>query len=162
RFCRSSGLSIAAHATVRQCRSEIPRSEGRIPFFTRQSPPRPPIARNLAYYIFARPSSRREKAMSAKGWKQLVAGWPWFRGGGGFPLLPNSEFMQPVRLGRKPYGTWDTLPLAEDDPWGWPISEYEENLLLHPGLCDLARHVLAKLVPLARADESHDISEFKL
>jgi hypothetical protein len=100
--------------------------------------------------------------MSAKGWKQLVAGWPWFRGEGSFPLLPNSEFMQPVRLGRKPYGTWDTLPLAEDDPWGWPISEYEENLMLHPGLCDLARHVLARLVPLARADESHDVSEYKL
>jgi hypothetical protein len=70
--------------------------------------------------------------------------------------------MQPVRFGRKPYGTWDELPFAEDDPWGWPISEYDENLMLHPGLCDLARHVLAKLVPLARADESHDISEYKL
>jgi hypothetical protein len=100
--------------------------------------------------------------MSTIGWKQLIDGWPWFRGEGSFPLLPNSEFMQPVRLVRKPYGACDTMALSENDPWGWPITEYEEMLTLRPGLHDLARHILDKLVPLCRGDEEHGISEYKL
>ena len=42
--------------------------------------------------------------------------------------------MPPVRLGLRPYGMRDNLMLSEDDPWGWPISEYEEGLTLRPGL----------------------------
>lgn len=70
--------------------------------------------------------------MTSPGWKQLVEGWPWFQGEGRFPVLPNSEFMPPVRLGLRPYGTRDGLLLSEDDPWGWPVSEYEEGLTLRP------------------------------
>jgi peptidase M28-like protein len=100
--------------------------------------------------------------MAGDGWKQLIEDWPWFRGEGRFPVQPNSEFMPPVRLLLKPYGTRDTLPIAEDDPWGWPITEYEEALTLQPGLRDLARHVLDRLVPLCRGDESHGIGQHKL
>ncbi len=100
--------------------------------------------------------------MTAHGWKQLLDGWPWFRGEGSFPLLPNSEFMPPVRLIRKPYGTWDSVHVSEDDPWGWPISEYEEALSLRPGLRDIARQVFQKLVPLCHGSEAHGISEYKL
>jgi hypothetical protein len=100
--------------------------------------------------------------MNNRGWKELLKGWPWFKGEGSFPILPNSEFMPPVRLGRKPYGTWDTLPLSEKDPWGWPISEYEEALTLRPGLIDIAHHVYAKLIPLCQGEEEHGISPSKL
>lgn len=100
--------------------------------------------------------------MTAIGWKQLIEGWPWFRGEGSYPLLPNSEFMPPVRLIRKPYGAWDMVHVSEDDPWGWPITEYEEALSLRPGLHDIACHVLHKLVPLCRGEECHGISEYKL
>lgn len=100
--------------------------------------------------------------MTDAGWKQLLDGWPWFQGAGSFPILPNSEFMPPVRLGRKPYGTWDTLPLREDDPWGWPVTEYDEALTLQPGLHDIAHHVLAKLVPLCQGEEEHGIAPRKL
>ncbi len=96
------------------------------------------------------------------GWKQLIEGWPWFRGEGSYPLLPNSEYMPPVRLIRKPYGTWDGTHVSEDDPWGWPISEYEEAMSLRPGMHDIACHVLDRLVPLCRGHESHGISEYKL
>jgi Peptidase family M28 len=96
------------------------------------------------------------------GWKQLIEGWPWFRGEGSYPLLPNSEYMPPVRLIRKPYGTWDGMHVSEDDPWGWPISEYEEALSLRPGLHEIARHVLDRLVPLCRGQKTHGISEYKL
>ena len=100
--------------------------------------------------------------MTPPGWKQLIEGWPWFRGEGSFPMLPNSEFMPPVRLVRKPYGTRDTVHVSEDDPWGWPISEYEEALTLRPGLQDAACHVLTRLVPLCHGSEDHGISEYKL
>jgi hypothetical protein len=102
--------------------------------------------------------------MALHGWKQLIDGWPWFRGEGSFPVLPNSEFMPPLRFVRKPYGAFDhvAMALAEDDPFGWPITEYEEELMLKPGLKDIARRVLSHLVPLARGKDDHGISEFKL
>jgi hypothetical protein len=100
--------------------------------------------------------------MMASGWKKLLEGWPWFRGEGSFPLWPNSEYMQPVRLVRKPYGACDMVHVSEDDPWGWPISEYEEALSLRPGLHDVACQVLRRLIPLCRGEEGHGISEYKL
>ena len=88
--------------------------------------------------------------MTARGWKQLLDGWPWFEGEGSFPLFPFSEFMRPVHLGRKPYGTWDPLPFTAEDPWGWPITEYEEELTLRPGLRAIAGQLLKKLHALGQ------------
>jgi hypothetical protein len=84
--------------------------------------------------------------MSATGWKQLLAGWPWFRGEGRFPLPAYSEFMPPPYLVRKPYGGWDLCLLRDDDPWGWPVTEYEEALTLRPGLLSIASQLLRHLV----------------
>jgi Peptidase family M28 len=101
--------------------------------------------------------------MSHIGWKQLVDGWPWYQGDGGYPILPNSEFMPPVRLGVKPYGTRDALPLTEDDPWGWPISEYEEQLSILSGLRRIGGEVIHKLASLcAGKTEDIQVNEFKL
>ena len=41
--------------------------------------------------------------MPAQGWKRLLAGAPWFRGAGNYPIAAYSEFMPPPRLGPKPY-----------------------------------------------------------
>jgi hypothetical protein len=101
--------------------------------------------------------------MAMHGWMQMLEGWPWFRGEGSFPLLPNSEFMPPVRLVKKPYGTWDSVHVSPDDPWGWPITEYDETLSLRPGMHDIAVHVLKKLIPLCHGKtDEHGISEYKL
>jgi hypothetical protein len=100
--------------------------------------------------------------MPDRGWKELVDGWPWFEGEGSFPLWPNSEFMPPVRLVRKPYGCWDPLPLAEDAPWQWPVSEYEEALTLRPGLRSIAEQVLAHLVGLCQNASGDGVAEYKL
>ena len=86
--------------------------------------------------------------MSATGWKQLLAGWPWFRGEGRFPLPAYSELMPPPYLVRKPYGGWDLNLLRDDDPWGWPVTEYEEALTLSPGFESIARQLLRQLVQL--------------
>ena len=47
--------------------------------------------------------------MPTAGWKQLLAGWPWFEGEGSYPIAAYSEFMPPPRLSRRPYGTIDRL-----------------------------------------------------
>jgi hypothetical protein len=83
--------------------------------------------------------------MTDPGRKQLLDGWPWFRGEGSYPILPHSEFMPPVRLLRKPYGSWDMGLFSEDDPWGWPVTEYEEELTLRPGLHGIAKQILDQL-----------------
>src|SRR5260221_2018315 len=100
--------------------------------------------------------------MPARGWERLLDGWPWYRGKGEFPVQPGSEFMAPLHVLRKPYGCWDPVPLDRDDPWGWPVTEYEEALSLRPGLKDIARHLLKALAALARCEDDHGFAEYKL
>lgn len=100
--------------------------------------------------------------MNDTGWKQVVADWPWFHGEGSCPVQPNSEFMPPVRVLRKPYGCWDPIPLSDADPSGWPITEYEEALSLRPGLRHVAHYVFSRLIPLAHGKADPDFSDYKL
>lgn len=100
--------------------------------------------------------------MSTQGWKHLLDGWPWFRGEGNYPIAAYSEFMPPPRLIRKPYGCEDLLLHAEDDPWGWPITEYEEAYVLRPGLEKIARQVVGALVHLGQGHTAHGIAKNKL
>jgi hypothetical protein len=101
--------------------------------------------------------------MSAPGWKQLLEGWPWFRGKDRFPMPAYSEFMPPPFVVRKPYGGWDPLLLRDDDPWGWPITEYEEALSLRPGLERIGGQLLDQLVRLAAGDRSgHHVPQSKV
>src|SRR5262249_42361475 len=63
-------------------------------------------------------------------------------------LIPAySEFMPPPRVGWKAYGdgTPDTSLFDSADPFGWHITEFEEELEMRPGLVQIARQVLGKL-----------------
>jgi hypothetical protein len=100
--------------------------------------------------------------MSPQGWERLLEGWPWFRGEGSYPVLPYSEFMPPAYLVRKPYGTFDEHLPSRDDPWGWPVSEYEEALLLRPGLERIAHEVAGNLLRFARGESDHLIHDHAL
>jgi hypothetical protein len=100
--------------------------------------------------------------MSTQGWKQLLEGWPWFHGEGAYPIAAYSEFMPPPRLVRKPYGGEDLLLHASDDPWGWPITEYEEAFALRPGLEKIAQQVISALVHLGQGEPTHGIAKGKL
>ena len=82
------------------------------------------------------------------GWQALMEGFPWFAGRGQYPLPAYSEFMPPPRLGRKPYGDREGLPFSDDDPFGWAITEVEEELELRPGLEHLAGEIVGALVRL--------------
>ena len=75
--------------------------------------------------------------MPPSGWKQLLAGAPWFRGEGRYPIAAYSEFIPPPREG-KPYPPESLTRFDEADPWGWKVFEAEEALELGPGLADLA------------------------
>ena len=100
--------------------------------------------------------------MSTQGWKQLLDGWPWFQGEGTYPIAAYSEFMPPPRLIRKPYGGEDLLLHALDDPWGWPITEYEEAFALRPGLEKIAQQVVGALMHLGQGQPTHGIAQGKL
>lgn len=79
------------------------------------------------------------------GWKALVEDYPWFAGKGKFPLPAYSEFMPPPRLGRKPYGAAEVLPFSDADPFGWAVTEMEEEYELGPGLEHLAGEIVGAL-----------------
>jgi Peptidase family M28 len=100
--------------------------------------------------------------MPASGWKQLLAGYPWFQGEGRYPIAAYSEFMPPPRLGRKPYGSFPLPTFDEDDPWGFPVTEYEEAWQLRPGLANLARELVGALANLGEGGRAHCISKHKL
>lgn len=101
--------------------------------------------------------------MPAPGWKQLLAGTPWFQGADKYPIAAYSEFMPPPRLGRKPYGDFiDPFLFDAADPWGWHVTEYEEAVELRPGLENIASQVLGALAHLGHGERAHGIGKNKL
>ncbi len=85
---------------------------------------------------------------SSYGWHKLVEGYPSYEGEGSFPLPAYSEFMPPPRLGITPIGALEPGLLAENDPYGWRVSEMEEIYQLRPGLEAIGRQVMGHLIKL--------------
>ncbi|HNV69952.1 MAG TPA: hypothetical protein PKO06_09655, partial [Candidatus Ozemobacteraceae bacterium] len=82
---------------------------------------------------------------SVAGWPVLLESVTRLRGAGRFPLPAYSEFMPPPRLGVKPTGQIDPTVDMVNDPLGWPVSEWEEELELKPGLTFVARQIIDDL-----------------
>jgi hypothetical protein len=53
----------------------------------------------------------------------------------------------------------DPLLLAEDDPYGWPVTEYEEVFTLRPGLRHVARQIHQKIIKLGRGEPKHHLGD---
>jgi hypothetical protein len=70
--------------------------------------------------------------------------------------------MPPPRLVQKPYGTLAGLPFDEGDPWGLPVSEYEQAWELQPGLERIGKGIVGTLVNLARGKHTRGIGRHKL
>jgi len=86
----------------------------------------------------------------AVGWHRLVEGYPWYNRPGAFPLPAYSEFMPAPQLGRLPAGAIDDSLFSEADPFGWAISEVEEEYQLRPGLEWIARHIMSHVLKLGQ------------
>jgi len=95
--------------------------------------------------------------LNQDGWKRLLDGYPWFLGDGKFPLPAYSEFMPSPRLGIRPYGEIDASLFVNDDPFGWNISEIEEEYELKPGFANLARQIMKQIVELGNGQPVHYI-----
>lgn len=95
---------------------------------------------------------------SLKGWDKLLDGFPWFKCDGCFPVTAYSEFMPPPLLGRKPYGKPDYRLISENNPFGWKITEMEEEYELKPGIEHIGRQVMSSIVKLGKGLTEHMIS----
>ena len=99
--------------------------------------------------------------MTIIGWKYLTEGCP-FRGQGQHAIAAYSEFMPPITLGCRPYdGKIDGF-FSDEDPFGFPVTEYEEHHELRPGLENIAHQVLQSLVRLVRGENSKHLAKNKL
>jgi hypothetical protein len=92
------------------------------------------------------------------GWKKFLTGYPWFRCKGCYSITAYSEFMPPPRLGLKPYGKPDNRILEEDDPFGWKISEMEEEYELKPGIEHIGHQIMGNILKLGKGLPQHYIS----
>ncbi|HEX4144158.1 MAG TPA: M28 family peptidase [Pirellulales bacterium] len=100
--------------------------------------------------------------MAQQGWKQLLTADAWHCGRGKYPITAYSEFMPPPRLGRKPYGPVDSQMCHEDDPFGWNLTEYEQEFELNPGWRQIACQLVTALAHLGRGEPAHGIAQGKL
>ena len=99
--------------------------------------------------------------MALDGWKPLLKACSRRRREP-YPIPAYSEFMPPVHLGCRPYeGRPDDL-FSEEDPAGWPITEFEEQIELRPGLESIAHQVIGALVHLVRGEPAERLSKSKL
>jgi len=92
------------------------------------------------------------------GWQKLRTGYPWFGGNGCYPIAAYSEFMPPPRLGYKPYGKPDYRLENENDPFGWTITEMEEEYELKPGIEHIGQQIMNNLIKLGKGLPQHFIS----
>ena len=99
--------------------------------------------------------------MSLTGWEALVETCS-FRGEEQYPIAANSEFMPPVRLGCSPYSGKADGFFREEDPLGFPVTEFEEAFELRPGLENIAHQVLGTLLHLIRGEPAERLARNKL
>jgi hypothetical protein len=99
--------------------------------------------------------------MSFIGWKALVETCS-FRGEEQYPIAAYSEFMPAARLGCSPYSGKADGFFREEDPLGFPVTEFEEAFELRPGLENIAHQVLGALLHLIRGEPTERLSRHKL
>jgi hypothetical protein len=92
------------------------------------------------------------------GWQKLLKGYPWFNFPGCYPITAYSEFMPSPRLGCKPYGKPDPRIVKDNDPYGWSISELEEEFELKPGIEHTGHQIMSSILKLGKGVPEHFIS----
>ncbi len=92
------------------------------------------------------------------GWHKFLKGYPWYRCNNCYQIAAYSEFMPPPRLGCKPYGYPDYRIISEDDPFGWKITEMEEEYELKPGIEHIGIQIMHNIIKLGKGVAEHFIS----
>ncbi len=87
----------------------------------------------------------------------MLDGYPWFDCNGCYPIPAYSEFMPAPRVGRKPIGETDRLLFTEADPFGWHLTEIEEEYELRPGIVHAGNQIMSSLIKLGRGIAEHYI-----
>jgi len=96
--------------------------------------------------------------MESSGWVKLVKDYPLFLGKTKYSIPAYSEFMPPPHLGFSPYNGFDDTIFVKDDPFGWYVSEIEEEHELQPGLSNLAHQILEEIVKLGQGLPAYRIA----
>ena len=91
------------------------------------------------------------------GWKSLLSDYPWFNCDGCYPLPAYSEFMPSPLVGRKPLGEIDWEIFDDNDPFGWHITEMEEEYEIRPGIIHTGQQIMNSLVKLGKGQKEHHI-----
>ncbi len=107
-----------------------------------------------------RGTSEKNK-MPLMGWKSLIRSCS-SGGRGQHPIAAYSEFMPPIHLGCRPYGGRIHGFFSKENPYGFPITEFEEYYELRPGVENIAHQVLESLVHLARGEPTKHLAKNKL
>jgi hypothetical protein len=92
------------------------------------------------------------------GWKNLITGYPWFRRDAHYQITAYSEFMPSPKPDYKPYGKPDHIIFSENDPFGWKITEIEEEFELKPGIEHIGQQILKNIIKLGKGQPEHFIS----
>jgi hypothetical protein len=92
------------------------------------------------------------------GWKNLITGYPWFRRNAHYQITAYSEFMPSPKPDYKPYGKPDHIIFSENDPFGWKITEIEEEFELKPGIEHIGQQILKNIIKLGKGQPEHFIS----
>ncbi|HZX62420.1 MAG TPA: hypothetical protein VFE66_04325, partial [Bacteroidales bacterium] len=88
-------------------------------------------------------------AINNHGWLEFLKGFPLYKGENNYPLRAYSEYMPPPDTGISPYtGEADSRVFENRDPYGWKISEFEEEYQLRPGLEDTGKQILDHIVQM--------------
>jgi hypothetical protein len=91
-------------------------------------------------------------------WHRFMTGYPWFGCNGCYPIIAYSEFMPSPMLGCKPYGKPDYRIVSEEDPFGWKITEIEEEYELKPGIVHIGQQVMENIIKLGQGVTEHFIT----
>lgn len=92
------------------------------------------------------------------GWHKLIEGYPWFNCKGCYPIEAYSEFIPSPKPDYKPYGKPSNKILRENDPYGWYISEMEEENELKPGIEHVGHQIMNNIIKLGKGLPHHSIS----
>jgi hypothetical protein len=99
-----------------------------------------------------------EDNINPPGWQKMLIGYPWFKCDGCYSITAYSEFMPSPLFGFKPYGKPDYGILSENDPFGWKITEMEEEYELRPGIEHIGQQIMSNIIKLGKGLTQHFIN----